>query len=38
VRFVAWLGIGLAIYFPFGRRHSALAQKPTKTLDAKPLD
>jgi APA family basic amino acid/polyamine antiporter len=27
VRFVVWLTIGLAIYFPFGRKHSALAGK-----------
>ena len=26
VRFVVWLLIGFAIYFPFGRRHSALAK------------
>jgi APA family basic amino acid/polyamine antiporter len=25
IRFFAWLAIGLAIYFPFSRRHSALA-------------
>jgi len=26
LRFVVWLLIGLAIYFPFGRRHSTLAR------------
>ena len=29
VRFFVWLLIGLAIYFPFGRKHSALAEKRT---------
>ena len=29
VRFFVWLAIGLAIYFPFGRKHSALAEKRT---------
>jgi APA family basic amino acid/polyamine antiporter len=24
LRFLVWLAIGLAIYFPFGRRHSLL--------------
>jgi hypothetical protein len=27
VRFFVWLLIGLAIYFPFGRKNSALAEK-----------
>ncbi len=27
VRFFVWLLIGFAIYFPFGRKHSALAAK-----------
>jgi APA family basic amino acid/polyamine antiporter len=27
IRFVVWLVIGFAIYFPFGRRHSTLAGK-----------
>ena len=26
-RFFVWLVIGFAIYFPFGRKHSALATK-----------
>jgi APA family basic amino acid/polyamine antiporter len=26
VRFFVWLAIGLAIYFPFGRKNSALAK------------
>ena len=26
VRFFVWLAVGLAIYFPFGRRHSTLAR------------
>ena len=26
VRFFVWLAIGFAIYFPFGRKHSALAR------------
>jgi APA family basic amino acid/polyamine antiporter len=26
VRFVVWLGIGFAIYFPFGRKNSTLAK------------
>lgn len=26
LRFIVWLAIGLAIYFPFGRKHSALAK------------
>jgi len=28
LRFFLWLIIGLAIYFPFGRKNSALAEKP----------
>ena len=28
LRFVVWLLVGLAIYFPFGRKHSKLAGKP----------
>ncbi|MBZ5582104.1 MAG: amino acid permease [Acidobacteriia bacterium] len=28
VRFFVWLLIGFAIYFPFGRKHSALAKRP----------
>ena len=28
IRFVVWLVIGFAIYFPFGRKHSTLAGKP----------
>jgi APA family basic amino acid/polyamine antiporter len=27
VRFVLWLAVGLAIYFPFGRKKSALANQ-----------
>jgi APA family basic amino acid/polyamine antiporter len=27
VRFFVWLLIGFTIYFPFGRKHSALAEK-----------
>jgi APA family basic amino acid/polyamine antiporter len=27
VRFFVWLAIGFGIYFPFGRKHSALAGK-----------
>ncbi len=27
IRFVVWLAIGLAIYFPFGRKNSALAKQ-----------
>jgi APA family basic amino acid/polyamine antiporter len=27
VRFVVWLAVGLAIYFPFGRKHSTLASR-----------
>jgi APA family basic amino acid/polyamine antiporter len=27
LRFVVWLLIGLAIYFPFGRKHSKLAEE-----------
>ncbi|HWQ53071.1 MAG TPA: amino acid permease [Bryobacteraceae bacterium] len=27
VRFIVWLLVGLAIYFPFGRRHSLLARR-----------
>jgi len=29
LRFVVWLVIGFAIYFPFGRKHSTLAQEGT---------
>jgi hypothetical protein len=34
VRFVVWLIVGFAIYFPFGRKHSVLrreaAAEPTE--------
>lgn len=29
VRFVIWLGIGLVLYFLYGRRHSRLAERRT---------
>ena len=27
IRFLVWLGIGLAIYFMYGKKHSKLAEK-----------
>ena len=30
IRFFAWLIVGFAIYFPFGRKHSTLAGKITE--------
>ena len=39
VRFFVWLAIGFAIYFPFGRKHSALAARSSasgRTVDCEP--
>ncbi|WP_244871751.1 amino acid permease [Catellatospora sp. TT07R-123] len=33
IRFVIWMLIGLALYFPYGRRHSRLARSSTPSYD-----
>ncbi len=35
-RLVAWLGIGLAIYFGYGRSHSVMAKMPVKAKSGSP--
>ncbi|MCV7067976.1 hypothetical protein H7H51_23835, partial [Mycolicibacterium farcinogenes] len=32
IRFLAWMGIGVLVYFVYGRRHSVLANREVATV------
>jgi basic amino acid/polyamine antiporter, APA family len=34
-RFVVWMGLGLLLYFLYGRRHSVLAKRGSVSIEGK---